>query len=1598
MRRLIMTVLTTAALVFFPNARADELLLNGFFESPAIATDSFEIANPDSWVGTGARIINGSYGFPGYPGPFAGQQYMSLGNDGTDQATLSQTFIVTTPGTYLLYWIDNFDSQSGGTSPYSVTVSNATTVVVNSNFVVSGQIGDTHQWAFQLMQFNLSAESYTLEFRSRQLPFGNPTMIGFVSLQGISSQASGLLFYGLNKGRLFVQASTSVPVPDSNNPFSVFAFAADRNPDGNGINSVTVDFEGGPLVLVPQATQRKISALIDREALVSFVTQTALDANFPNGDFTFNFDTVQDGVFSFTVALNGDSYPAAPHISNFAAAQAIDPAADFVLRWDSFAGGTTNDAIHVGIYDGTNLVFETSFLSDDLAGLNGRATSLLIPSYTLKGPTTYHGVITFVKGVTANRCTCGSGFTGYESTTKFDLQTIALRRSPSDIFPIAVTGISEIAYDLAFGGGNYLVAMLGRQNLTDNDDHGEVVGVLVGRDGTVLQKVGTGRFSGSAAVAYGTTNFLIVWDDEQNIFGQIIRADGQAIGGPFQISDDPFGTEQPAVAFNGTNFLVAWAASAGSGGDNDYTLLQGQLISPNGALIGGEIALASGAFSVVVAAGAGKFLVAAVDSDTESQVAGRFVDGTGALLGSRIDIDTTPLESGGPKTVFFDQTAQRFVVSFQDGSNQQNYDLFARTVDLNGVVGPRKTIASGSGTQVAAEIASDGHSLLITWNNGIFSPTVTSRARFFDSDLNPLGNEIITFVQHSDKVPFIAPVQFDGSRYLIVNSAVQIVTDDGDDHDFANGDMYGRFIVPSTPGIATQPRNQTVAAGANVTFSVEATGPQPITYQWQRNGVNVSVATSSSLTLTGVSSADAGAFRVLVSNSSGTTTSQAAQLVVLQPPTILVQPQSSLNVGFSQDITFSVVASGDGPLTYQWRLNGINIPGATDSSLIVQSAIETQGSYSVTVANPVGATNSAEASLTLQGPQLDFKDNFADRNIIANPAGGFGGGTNTGATKELGEPSHAGKTGGASVWYGWVAPDNGVVTFSTTGSGFDTLLAAYTGTSVNQLTPIVSDDDNGGNFASRVTFNVTSGTEYIIAVDGLGARTGRIFLMWDFQATPFTAPVIVASPPSRAVSAGSTVSLQATLLDPTAAQFQWLKDGVELAGATNNPLVINSFQQSDVGSYVVRVGNESGFIAFSEPAFVELGDAALTTDDKFEDARLNRIVVSGASAKASLTAPSAGTVVTHNYSSKKESGEPNHGGVIGGASRWFVIQPGISGALAIDTIGSDFDTVLAVYTGASLTALTLVAQDNDGAPDGIRSSVLFSAMAGVDYHVAVDGVDGAQGNITLNYLFGAPPQIVEGPVGKSVIAGSDFTLHVVAAAAPDLSYLWRLNGVPIPGATNAELVIAKCLPADQGTYTVEVSNPLGKVARVVNISVLGSDTPPSVVLTEPSPASLLVVPTNVHIAASASGSTPLKVEFFVNKKKIGESTAAPYGVDWIPPKAGKYTLTSKATDANAHTAVSVPVVINVLLPVTIVKQPLPRSADLGKTARFKVAAKGSAPLTYQWLFEGSPIPGAIKSSLAVVNVQNDLFGNYSVRVTNPAGSIESAPAALTLKP
>jgi hypothetical protein len=120
-------------------------------------------------------------------------------------------------------------------------------------------------------------------------------------------------------------------------------------------------------------------------------------------------------------------------------------------------------------------------------------------------------------------------------------------------------------------------------------------------------------------------------------------------------------------------------------------------------------------------------------------------------------------------------------------------------------------------------------------------------------------------------------------------------------------------------------------------------------------------------------------------------------------------------------------------------------------------------------------------------------DSFASATIISGLSATVTG-TNAGASKETGEPNHAGKPGGKSVWWSWTALSSGSAQIDTVGSNFDTTLGVYTGNSVSTLTLIAGNDDNSGNFTSKVTFNAVGGTTYRIAVDGYGGCSGNITL------------------------------------------------------------------------------------------------------------------------------------------------------------------------------------------------------------------------------------------------------------------------------------------------------------------------------------------------------------------------------------------------------------------------------------------------------------------------------------------------------------------------
>src|SRR5690606_4288173 len=118
--------------------------------------------------------------------------------------------------------------------------------------------------------------------------------------------------------------------------------------------------------------------------------------------------------------------------------------------------------------------------------------------------------------------------------------------------------------------------------------------------------------------------------------------------------------------------------------------------------------------------------------------------------------------------------------------------------------------------------------------------------------------------------------------------------------------------------------------------------------------------------------------------------------------------------------------------------------------------------------------------------------------------GGFVTAPNAQATREPGEPAHAGNEGGRSVWYWWRAPSDGELALTTQGSTADTLLAVYQGSSLADLTEVVSNDEAPGAFGwSALTFFASSNEVYRIVVDSFGAGIGEYALQYVF--TPLQA-------------------------------------------------------------------------------------------------------------------------------------------------------------------------------------------------------------------------------------------------------------------------------------------------------------------------------------------------------------------------------------------------------------------------------------------------------------------------------------------------------------
>jgi len=179
-----------------------------------------------------------------------------------------------------------------------------------------------------------------------------------------------------------------------------------------------------------------------------------------------------------------------------------------------------------------------------------------------------------------------------------------------------------------------------------------------------------------------------------------------------------------------------------------------------------------------------------------------------------------------------------------------------------------------------------------------------------------------------------------------------------------------QLVLAQPPYIVADPTNQLVLPAGSAGFQIIAGGTGPLGYQWFFNATNLLPgATLDTLMLTNVQPTDGGEYRVVVTNAFGSSTSSVAQLLIAQPPFIVIQPSNQIAV-LGGPVSFQVSASGSGPLSYQWLFADTNLLTDEVANTLTLTNVQPgdAGGYSVLVTNAFGSVTSSVANLLIAEP------------------------------------------------------------------------------------------------------------------------------------------------------------------------------------------------------------------------------------------------------------------------------------------------------------------------------------------------------------------------------------------------------------------------------------------------------------------------------------------------------------------------------------------------------------------------------------------------------------------------------------------------------
>jgi Leucine-rich repeat (LRR) protein len=676
--------------------------------------------------------------------------------------------------------------------------------------------------------------------------------------------------------------------------------------------------------------------------------------------------------------------------------------------------------------------------------------------------------------------------------------------------------------------------------------------------------------------------------------------------------------------------------------------------------------------------------------------------------------------------------------------------------------------------------------------------------------------------------------------------------------------------------------------------------------------------------------------------------------------TITTQPQS-VSLGLGANAQFTVSASGIAPLTYQWRFNGVNLPGATDTtSTLTNIQPVNAGNYTAVASNSLGTATSSVAVLTVLLPP----------NIVTQPSSR----TNVAGTDAT---FNVGATGTPAPGYQWQF--NGANIIGATGANL-----------------VVSNVQaaNAGNYSVAVT-NV------------VGAITSSPAVL-----TVWFSPLIGTQPASRTNLIGTTANFTVSASGTAPLNYQWQFNGANIGGATASSLALDNVQLSAAGNYTVLITNVAG-AATSSPAVLTVWvPPAIATQPS------SRTNLTGSDATFNVVATG-----TAPLSYQWQLGGNNIPGATGSSLTVNSVQLSNAGnyAVVVTNVAGSLASAAATLTvwappaisvqPASRTNLTGTSASFSVTATGTAPLSYQWQFAGVpasgatassltlnnvqlsdagNYAVVITNVAGSLTSSVAALTIWAPPAIATQPSSLTNITGSDATFDVVATGTAPLNYQWQFGGNNIVGATTSALSVNNVQLSNAGDYAVVVTNVAGSITAAT--ATLTVWAPPAITFQPTSRTNLTGTPASFTV--TAIGTAPLSYQWQFAGSPISGATTSSFALNNVQVSdAGNYSVTITNV---AGSLTSLVATLTVWAPPAITAQPQSVTNVAATTANFSVGATGTAPLMYQWQFNGVNIDGANDSSLSLNNVQPIAAGNYTVAVTNVGGALTSAVASLTV--